>query len=75
VTDSKNYTATQYYEGEWAWYKILGLDNVEQMNQVKTLQKNVLNSPLGKFEFSLNFNKEILLLNENVPILPLKMVN
>ena len=74
VTDSKNYTATQYYEGEWAWYKILGLDNVEQMNQIKTLQKNVLNSPLGKFEFSLNFNKEILLLNENVPILPLRIL-
>ena len=74
MSDSKNYTASQYYEGEWAWYKILGLDDIEQINQVKTLQKNTLNSPLGKFAFTLNFDKEIFLLNKNVPLLPLKVL-
>lgn len=72
--DNKKYVSSKYYEGQWSWYKSLGLDNFKQSDLVKTLQNNTIESPLGSIQFSINFSNEILLLSDGIAVLPGKVL-
>ena len=73
ITDGK-FKFGHYYEGAWAWYKILGLDTIQKAKLVSKLQNNILESPLGNFTFSIIFNKGLYLFSSNGSDIPEQVV-
>jgi type VI secretion system protein ImpL len=63
-----------YYNGSWAWYRFLELDNYNFVLSGSNSINNIIKSPLGDFEFSVTFNGNIPLLDEKNFFVPQRVV-